>query len=96
MNEVHFEYELAYPCIGLQGPINYVDVLASEDGTGILLIDFYTDEELNPNVISTHDLLKIKELVKDHANHLKYLKEQPDVHPGEDKNYVNWLNKGCP
>jgi hypothetical protein len=96
VSEIHFEFELERPITGVNGIIGYVDVLADENGNGALFIDFYSDEEIDEKLLSANDLLKIKTILNEYASHLKYMKEQPDVHPGEDKLYVDWLNKGCP
>jgi hypothetical protein len=60
--EIRFEYLCPFP-------YKMVEVIANGDGTGVLVIDLKTDEEVDLLILPPRDQRGILAMVKDWANH---------------------------
>lgn len=86
MSEIRFNFE----CWD-----RWVEVLANEDGTGILIIDKKTDDEIDFNSLLDSDKSRIKAWVDEWADHYKYMNKL-EPHPCNDHfgpAYIDSINK---
>lgn len=75
-------------------PHKNVEVLANGDGTGVIVIDKLTDDEIDLESLSSRDQSKILTQVHDWVMHYIVMKGEP--HPANDqfgRNYVRGLNQ---
>lgn len=75
-------------------PFGEVEVIATEKGAGILIIDKKTDDEIDFDLLRASDQARIKALVKEWADHYLVMRKEP--HPADEafnKQYVDSLNK---
>lgn len=89
MPEISFEFE----CFE---PFDLVNVLANEDGSGILIIDKTTDSEIEFKDLRDSDRDRIKAKVREWVDHNKAMRDRGEPHPADEafgKPYTDWLNK---
>lgn len=90
MSEIRFEFEC-------WEPFGDVEVIAGHDGSGILVIDKMTGDEIEFERLRASDQSRIKGLVKEWVDHYKAMDSGlHDPHPSNDHfgpAYVDSLNK---
>lgn len=89
MNEIRFKFEC---CL----PFGFVEVIATPEGSGILIIDEKSSDEISFEALDLHDREKIEDWVSYYKDMLKFSKNEPIWHEESAKSYVDWLNRGCP
>lgn len=85
--EIRFNYKCCFI-------FHEVEVIANSDGSGLLVINKATDEEIDQALLSPLDLDNIRSGVLDWAIHYEEMRTAP--HPALDhfgKSYVDGLNK---
>lgn len=85
------EIRFNYKCVSV---FPEVEVIANGDGSGLLIINKATDEEIDSSYLDTLDLQNIKSQVADWALHYGVMAQ--DSHPAQDhfgKSYVDGLNR---
>lgn len=74
-------------------PFDYVEVIAHDDGSGVLIIDLATDEEIEFKDLADSDQSRIRALINDWILHHQTME---GLHPANEAfgaQYVNDLNK---
>lgn len=83
-----FKYECSLP-------LGFVEVIATPEGTGIIIIDEMTQDEISFDVLSKHDQLSITDWVNYYRDMRRMDLENREVwNELHEKSYVDWVNGG--
>lgn len=74
-------------------PFEEVEVFASGNGSGIIIVNCLTDDEVELSDLSFGDQIEIKCQVNDWASHYAVMSKSDAFHPDDNAGYARSLNQ---